>query len=80
MGAAYACRISSENFGAIKSENPNFTLEGLEAWLEQHGSGFFLRDENSVFDCEYMTDEVFHQIYTFQAFDMNAVFHRLDRK
>jgi len=80
MSIAYACLISSENFGAIRSENPNFNLEETKAWLEQHGSGFFLRDERSAFDCHYLIDEVFYQFYAFDAFDPNDIFHRLTRK
>ena len=80
MVTAYACRISSENFGAIRSENPNFNLEETKVWLDHHEGGFFLRDEGSPFDCHYIVDEIFHQLYAFEAFDKNAIFHRLIRK
>ena len=80
MATAYACLITSENFGAIRSENPNFNLEETEAWLKAHGSGFFLRDEASAFDCHYLIDEIFYQFYAFDSFNERDIFHRLKRK
>lgn len=80
MRTAYACRISEENFGAIRSEHPKFDLESTKAWLEQHERGFFLRDEGSALDCHYITDEIFFIYYEFEPLDKNAVFHRLIRK
>ena len=80
MSTAYACLITSENFGAIRSENPKFNLEETKAWLETHGRGFFLRDERSAFDCHYLIDEIFFQFYEFDKFDQSDIFHRLKRK
>lgn len=78
MTNAYACRISQENLGAIASEKPDFDREEALEWI-QTGGGFFIRDEGSPFDCEYMADVVFHQIYLFDNFDRTAIFHRILR-
>lgn len=81
MAPAYACEITEDNFGAIRSEKPDFNLEETKAWLEQHGSGFFVREEgNRAFDCKYMEDAIFHQLYIFEAFDPNGIFHRIIRR
>lgn len=78
MAGSYACRISRENMGAIASENPKFDREEALNWLDEHGSGYFLRDESSPFDCAYMEDTVFHQIYAFEGQrDKNEIFRRV---
>jgi hypothetical protein len=74
---AYACRIARENFSAIASENPNFNLEEIIEWLAQHGSGYFLRDESSVFDCRYFEDTVFFEFYIFETSDHEELFRRV---
>lgn len=77
---AYACRISSETFDVIRSENPGFDLEQTKAWLEKHGSGYFIRDESSrAFDCSYMADVVFHEIYAFENGDQDVIFRKIIR-
>lgn len=80
MSIAYACRLIEVNYGAIKSEKPGFDLEETRAWVETHGDGFFVRDEDyKVFDCEYIADVAFHQMYAFESFRQNEIFHRLVR-
>lgn len=74
---AYACRITESNMGAIASENPHFDLEEAMEWLKIHGSGYFLRDEESIFDCKYFEDFVFFQMYTFESSDNSDLFRRV---
>jgi len=77
----YACRMNEDNYGAIASEKPGFDLAEARQWVEEHGAGFFIRDEEfKKFDLEYMPDLVFHQIYVFDEFKPTDVFHRLIRK
>lgn len=79
MGA-YACHISRETMGAIASEKPGFNREEFEQWLETHDGGFFVRDEGYPFDCQYLAELVFHQIYIFEEFKETDLFHRIIRK
>jgi hypothetical protein len=77
---AWAARLNEDNYQAIASEKPAFDLDSTRVWVEQHGGGFFVRDpDNRKYDCQYLTDEVFHQIYAFENFDPNSVFHKLVR-
>lgn len=77
---AYAARLCEENYGAIRSEKPDFDLAQARAWVEDHGAGFFIRDESSKpFDCSYMPDIVFYQIYIFDDFNKADLFHRIVR-
>lgn len=78
-GNAYAVRINENNFQAIASEMPGFDLESTVQWLEDNGQGYFLRDPESMNDCEYFVDEVFMQLYAFNDRDVNAVFRRVHR-
>jgi hypothetical protein len=73
---AYACRITKENFGAIASEKPDFDEEYTLRWLDDHGTGYFLRDPSSALDCQYFDDDVFFEIYIFQSKDEGELFRR----
>lgn len=77
MQVAYACRIKRENFHAIASENPKFDLNELHVWIAAHGEGYFIRDEASPWDCSYMPDVVFQQIYVFDAWNKNELFMQI---
>lgn len=77
--AGYACRINEQNMGAIASENPNFDLDEVMVWLLKHEYGFFVRDEGSAFDCQYITDEIFHTLYSFESPDDGDIFRRVLR-
>lgn len=80
MNSLYAVRLNEENYQAVASEKPGFDLEATRIWVEDHGGGFFIRDEESTaFDCEYMVDLVFHQIYEFESFNENEIFHKIKR-
>lgn len=80
MRTAYACRITVENMGAIASELPGFDREAVLAWLQEHDSGYFVRDENNkAFDCRFMSDIVFAQIYAFEETDRGEIFRRIVR-
>lgn len=77
MSSAYACRISANNIGAIASEKPNFSLKELNEWCEEHGNGYFIRDENAPWDCTYMSDVTFEEIYAFVYKDYSAIFREV---
>ena len=79
MSRAYACRLSERNFGAIASEKPGFDMEDTIAWLNEHGEGYFVRDEDSPWDCNYLSDVVFHEIYAFEYDDKEAIFRPIRR-
>lgn len=72
---AYACHITEENFCAIASEKPDFNLEVLISWIADHGNGYFVRHEESPWDCAYMPEIVFDAIYTFENFEHNDLFN-----
>lgn len=81
MESLYAVRLNEDNYQAIASEKPGFDLEETRQWVEEHGGGFFVRDEGSrAFDCQYMVDLVFYEIYAFDGFDETDMFHKLIRK
>jgi hypothetical protein len=74
---AYACRIIENNFGVIASEKPDFDMKEIIAWINEHKTGYFIRDPDSVFDCKYMHDTVFFQIYRFDnTYDEDELFRR----
>lgn len=76
--AAYACRIIPENFGVIASEKPDFDRPQLEEWLREHEIGYFLRDPDSQFDCQYFDPTVFLQLYEFvHPSDTGALFREV---
>jgi hypothetical protein len=74
---AYACRIVRENFHAIASEKPDFDIDELYEWLDEHKTGYFLRDISSPFDCKYVPDDLFFQIYIFERADTGELFRRI---
>lgn len=82
MDSAYACHISLENMGAIASEKPDFNREEFFQWMKEHDGGFFVRDAGSPWDCMYLAELVFHQIYMFELDNFNStnLFHRIIRK
>lgn len=77
--AAYACRISKENLGAIASESPQFDRELTLQWLDEHKEGYFLRDDTSAFDCQYFETSIFLEIYMFEKGDEDALFRPVRR-
>lgn len=74
---AYACRITEQNFGVIASEKPDFNMKEIVEWIEQHETGFFIRDPASIFDCKYMHDDVFFEFYKFADTDKDRLFRLL---
>jgi hypothetical protein len=76
---AYACRISEENLGVIASEHPGFDREETLRWIEEHGEGYFLRDDASSFDCQYFVPEVFQRFYSFEPGNEGELFRRVLR-
>lgn len=80
MDSAYAVRLNEDNYQAIASEKPDFDLDETRAWVERNGGGFFVRDATSKqYDCTYLTDGAFHQVYAFETFNSKDVFHKLMR-
>lgn len=78
---AYACRLTAENIPAIASEHPKFSRKELADWVDKHGSGYFVRDEDRpAFDCRYMMEETLTQIYDFERGNESALFRRLVRR
>lgn len=76
---AYAAELSEKNYQAIASEKPGFDLDEARAWVEEHQGGFFVRDEGSPFDCEYIAPIVFYEMYRFDGFNENVIFHKIVR-
>ena len=81
MAQAYAIRVTPSNFGAISSENPYFNLEELHEWLDAHGDGYFIRDEDhEPFDNVYMDMTIFEEIYRFEGYRPDQMFHPITFK
>ena len=75
---AYACLITEANLGVIASEHPKFDREEALQWIKEHETGYFIRDEESrAFDCKYMDEEVFKEIYKFEYGDYGDLFRRI---
>lgn len=77
---AYAVAVTEENIrGVIRSEaGPNFDLEFALAWLEEHGEGWFLRDEESPLDCQFFMPLVFVEMYQFaSSLDQASLFRQV---
>lgn len=76
---AYAVAITEANLrNAIRSEaGRNYDLDWSLHWLEEHGSGWFLRDEGSPLDCQFFMPEVFAELYGFISDDETATFRRV---
>ena len=65
---ATACKIAPENFQAIVSEgiydiDRSDAFRHLMDWLQENLSGYYLRDENSPFDCHLIEAEIFQELY-----------------
>lgn len=75
---AYACRVTPENMGAIASEfgKRKWDLQEAMQWLEEHGDGWFLRDDSSPLDCHFFEPTVFFEMYAFDG-DSNSLFRRV---
>lgn len=79
MANAYAVVMSTENMSAIASEHPKFDKAAFLKWLEDHGEGYFLRDETTSLDCQYFEPTVFAQMYLFEGGDEATLFRRVVR-
>ena len=78
---AYAVAITEDNIrNAIRSEaGRDFDLDIALAWLEEHENGWFLRDEGSIFDCQFFMPEVFEELYAFVSYKDNETFKKVTR-
>ncbi len=75
---AWACRTTRANQAVIASENPNFDKAQFDKWLVDHDeSGYFIRDPYSPFDCRYIVEFLFHQMYAFEANDEGQLFRQI---
>lgn len=77
---AYAVAITEDNLhGVIRSEaGPDFNLEFALNWLMDHGEGWFLRDEESTFDCQFFEPEIFEEMYRFVSpLDETSLFRQV---
>ena len=76
----YAIAITEDNIkGVILSEaGLNYNVNTALRWLKDYGDGWFVRDPSSPFDCLFLTDEVFHQIYLFTNNDQHCVMRHID--
>jgi hypothetical protein len=73
--------MTRENRWVIASENPRFNLEEFDAWIKEHGeTGYFVRIPTGAFDCKYMTEWVFNELYEFASGDTDAMFRRINDK
>lgn len=80
MYNAYAVLMNEDNYGAIASEKPGFDLGEARRWVENYGVSWFIRDESDKrMDCRYLPDAIFNDIYAFETFEPNAIFHRVIR-
>lgn len=71
---AYACEVTVTNINAILSElgrkaDRDEAQTLITDWLEEHGEGWFLRDESSVLDCNFFVPSVFFEMYAFDRSD-----------
>lgn len=69
--------MTMNNMWVIASEKPDFDKEEFINWLEEHEEGYFLRDPESVLDCQYFEPTVFLEIYTFTSPDRGELFRRV---
>jgi len=81
MGA-YVVAITEENIkGVIRSEaGLDFDLDYALDWLEEHGEGWFLRDEESPLDCQFFEPEVFKEFYIFSSMNDNSLFRQVIKR
>jgi hypothetical protein len=72
---AWAVRVVEENYDAILSECAGgFDRSLLLEWVEEHGTGYFLRDADSPLDCLLMDEENFLLLYHFENGNESAMF------
>jgi len=77
--SAYAIAITEDNLrGVIHSEaGVSFDLELSLQWLYEYEAGWFIRDPDSPFDCAFMAQEVFDEVYTFLSADSSELIRRV---
>lgn len=78
---AWAVAITEENIrGVIQSEaGLNFNLEDALEWLEEHKEGWFVRDEETVLDCQFFEPNIFPMFYKFVSVDNHSLFRRVEQ-
>jgi hypothetical protein len=77
--AAYVVAITEDNiYGVIRSEaGPNYDLDAALDWLAEYGEGWFLRDEETVLDCQFFAPDVLKKFYYFANIDDHSLFRRV---
>lgn len=78
---AYAVAITEDNLrGVILSEaGPGFDLDLALDWLKEYEEGWFLRDEESALDCQFMVPSIFKELYKFISSDNDSLFRQVIR-
>ena len=78
---AYAIAITEDNIrGVIASEaGPNFDFITALQWLKEYEEGWFVRDEETAFDCKFFEPTIFLQIYAFTSNDDNDLIRNIIR-
>jgi len=76
---AYVIEVTPENLrGVIRSEaGKSFDLDLALAWLDEHGEGWFLRDEGSALDCQFFVPEVLFEMYVFTSHDESELLRQV---
>lgn len=82
MAYPVACEASEANMSFMISEGGRtFSPQLAREWLEKHGEGYFIRDENDkAFDCQLMTKTMFDATYFFAKGDEGMAFRRIIRR
>jgi hypothetical protein len=77
--AAYVVKITEDNLrGVIRSEaGPNYDLDAALDWFNEHGEGWFLRDEETVLDCQFFVPDILTKFYKFTNVDDHSLFRRV---
>jgi hypothetical protein len=76
---AYAIKVTEENIrGIILSEaGRDFDVNIALDWLKQNEAGWFVRDNCSPFDCEFISDDIFKEFYMFTHNDHTSILRHI---
>lgn len=80
-----ACPVIPNNFQAIISEGlygikREDAFEKICEFLKEHKEGYFLRDEESPFDCHLIESSIFKDLYLLRGPEKNVIFIPATRK
>lgn len=79
---AYAIRVTEANIKSIILSEAGESYNVIDAlkWLQEHGEGWFLRDEDSVLDCKFFRPEIFTVMYKFVDYDDGRLIHQVSSR